>query len=73
MAKEKIKLQLKEIKGKDIEKAKVEQVAYDAGMNKTAQSLTAQLKDIARAFCLKVWGEVLNAAGIGVHFDLRGT
>ena len=46
----------KQLKAKDVEKAKVEQAAYDASMTKTAQSLTSQLRDIARAFCLEVWG-----------------
>ena len=32
---------------------KVEQVAYDAGMTKTAQILTTQLRDVARASVLK--------------------
>ena len=45
---------MKELEGKDAEKAKAKQAAYDAGMTKTAQSLTAQLWDVARAFCLKV-------------------
>lgn len=33
----------------DVEKARVEQAAYDAGMTKTTQSLTAQLRDVAHA------------------------
>jgi len=46
-AKEQIKLQQKELKGKDVEKAKAEQAMYDVGMTKTAQSLIAQLRDVA--------------------------
>ena len=46
----------KQLKAKDVEKAKVEQADYDSGMTKTAQSLTSQLRDIARAFCLEEWG-----------------
>ena len=53
-AKEQIKLQQKELKGKDAEKAKAEQAMYDAGMTKTAQSLIAQLRDVAWALCLEV-------------------
>ena len=51
---------------------KAKQVTYDAGMTKTAQSLIAQLRDVARAFCLEVWGEALNATGVGVDSDLGG-
>ena len=72
LAKEQIKLQQKELEGNDAEKAKVEQVAYDAGITKTTQSLTAQLRDVARAFYLEVWGEAINAIVVGVNFDLGG-
>lgn len=40
-------------------------------MTKTAQSLIAQLRDIARAFCLDVWGEALNTAGVSTKLELR--
>ena len=72
MAKEQIKLQQKELEGNDAKKAKAEQVAYDAGMTKTTQSLTAQLRDVARAFYLEVWGEAINAIVVSVNFDLGG-
>lgn len=60
----KTKQQYKQLEAKDVEMAKSKQVAYDAGMTKTAQSLTAQLRVIARAFYLEVWGEALNAARV---------
>lgn len=41
LVKEQIKLQTKELGKKDVEREKVEQAAYDAGMNKTTQSFTA--------------------------------
>ena len=44
--------------------AMAEQVAYNAGMTMIAQSQTAQLKDISWDFCLEVWGQALNAAGV---------
>lgn len=40
-------------------------------MRRTAQSLTAQLRDVARAFCAKVLGEALNDAGVDVDSKLR--
>ena len=52
----KVKQQQKQQEAKDAEKAKSKQVAYDAGMTKIAQSLISQLRDVARAFCLEVWG-----------------
>ncbi|KAL0008119.1 hypothetical protein SO802_009621 [Lithocarpus litseifolius] len=71
LAIEKTKQQQKQLKAKDIEKAKAEQAAYDAGITKTAQSLTAQLQDVARAFCLELWGEALNEAGVSTELELR--
>ena len=37
----------KQLEAKDAEKAKAEQTVYDAGMTKMAESLTAQLRDVA--------------------------
>ena len=54
LAMEKTKQQQKQLEDKDAEKAKAEQAAYDARKTKTAQSLTAQLKDVAQAFCVEV-------------------
>ena len=61
----------KQLEAKDAKKAKAEQVAYDAGMTKTAESLIAQLRDVARAFYLEVWGQALNAARISIESELR--
>ena len=60
----------KQLETKEKEKAEAEQAAYDAGMTKTAESLTAQLRDVAHAFCLKVWGQALNAAGVDTESKL---
>lgn len=59
------------MEAKDQEKAEAEQVAYDAGMKKTAESLIAQLRDIARAFCLEVWGHALDAVGVSTESELQ--
>lgn len=40
-------------------------------MKKTTESLTAQLKDVARAFCLEVWGHALDAARVSTKFEFR--
>lgn len=68
----KVKQQQNQLEAKDAEKAKAKQAAYDAGgMTKTAQSLTAQLKDIAQAFCLEVWGHALTIARVSTKSKLR--
>ena len=69
---EKTKQQKKQLEDKDAKRAKAKQAAYDAGMIKTTQSLTAQLKDVARTFCAEVWSEFLNVAGVMADFNLRG-
>ena len=56
---------------KDAKKAKAAQVAYDVSMTKTAESLTAQFRDVARAFYLEVWGQALNVARISTESELR--
>ncbi|XP_075645347.1 uncharacterized protein LOC142616359 [Castanea sativa] len=68
-------VELKQVQGllatKEQEQATAEQVAYDAGMKKVSDSLTAQLKGVARAFCLEVWGHALDAAGVAADEELR--
>lgn len=40
-------------------------------MTKVVESLTAQLRDAARAFCLEVWGQALNPARVSTESELR--
>ena len=58
------------MEAKDVEKAKAEQMAYNTGITKTAQCLTAQLQDVARAFCLGLWGQALTATGVSTESKL---
>ena len=46
----------KQLETKEKEKAEAKQATYDADMTKAVKSLTAQLRDVAHAFCLEVWG-----------------
>ena len=66
-----LKLTKKKLDDKAAEIAQAEQAAYNAGMTKTAKSLTAQLRDVARAFCLEVWGQALNIAMVSTESELR--
>lgn len=59
----------KQLETKKVEKAQTEQVAYNVGMTNVAESLTAQLRDVARAFFLEVWGQVLNTAGVSTESE----
>ena len=62
LAKEKIELQWKELEGKEVELSNAEQAAYELGQKETLASITLQIKDLGREFCLQVWIEALNAA-----------
>lgn len=69
---EKTKQLQKQLEEKDAKRAKVEQAVYDASITKTTQSLTAQLRDVARAFYVEVQGEAFNATRVSADFELRG-
>lgn len=60
----------KQLETMEKEKVEAKQAAYDAGMTKAVESLTIQLKDITRAFYLKVWGQALTATRIGIESEL---
>ena len=62
LAKEKIELQWKELEGKEVELSNAEQAAYELGQKETLASITLQIRDLGREFCLQVWIEALNAA-----------
>lgn len=59
------------MEAKEAEKAQAEQAAYDAGMAKTIASLTAQFRDVGRAFSQEVWDEAMNAARVDPESELR--
>ena len=61
----------KKLDDKAAEMAKAEQAAYDAGMTKIAESLTAQLRDVARAFYLEMWGQARTLAGVSTELELK--
>ena len=66
-----LKQRKKKLDDKAAEMAQAEQAAYDMGMTKTVESLTVQLRNVARAFCLEVWGQALNAVGVSTESELR--
>ena len=67
----KFKQQQKQLEAKDAEKAKAEQVAYNASKTKTTQSLTTQLQDVAQAFCLEVQGQALTSTKVSTELEVR--
>ena len=61
----------KKLEAKEAEMSKAKQAIYDAGVTKTAESLTAQFRDVAQTFYLEVWGQALNAARVNIESELR--
>ena len=61
----------KQLEAKEKEKAEAEQAESDPGITKVVESLTAQLKHVTCTFCLKVWGQALNAVGVDIELELR--
>ena len=59
----------KQLEAQEAKKAQAEQATYDVSMTKVAESLTAQLRDVARAFCLEVQGQALNAVGVNTESE----
>lgn len=53
----------KKLEAKEVEMSQAEQAAYKAGMTKATERLTTQLRDVAQAFCLEVWGQVYKRCG----------
>ena len=58
---------------KEAEKAveEAEQEGYDVGMAETKENLRAQVTSVCRGYCLQVWNEVLNQAGVDASSTMR--
>ncbi|KAL0000073.1 hypothetical protein SO802_019675 [Lithocarpus litseifolius] len=54
---------------KAVEKAK--QDGYDVGVAKTGETLKAEVFGVCRTYCIQVWNEALNQAGVEASFALR--
>ncbi|XP_065617525.1 uncharacterized protein LOC136062437 [Quercus suber] len=63
-AKEQINLLKKKLE--DVEKAKdqAEQDGYNVGVAETKEALRVEVSGVCRAYCLQVWNEALNLAGV---------
>ena len=48
-----------------------EQEGYDIGMTETEEALRAEVSRVYRNYCLQVWNETLNQAGVEVSSVLR--
>ena len=58
---------------KEVEKAveEAEQEGYNVRMAETEENLRAQVTRVCRGYCLQVWNEVLNQAGVDASSPMR--
>ena len=58
---------------KEVEKAveEAEQEGYNVRMAETEENLRAQVTRVCRGYCLQVWNEVLNQAGVDASSIMR--
>lgn len=61
----------KQLETMEKEKLVAKQTAYEARMTKTTESLTAQFRDVARAFYTEVWGQALTTVGVSAKSKLQ--
>ena len=48
-----------------------EQKGYDVGLVKTKKALRAEISGVCRTYCLQVWNEAINLAGmVGIKASL---
>ena len=57
----------------DAEKAKdqAEQNGYDVGVIETEKALKAEVSGVCKAYCLQVWNEAFNLAGVEASSSLK--
>ena len=73
IAREQIEAQKKELEKKEEALAQTEQSGYDTGVKEIEDILKAQVTGVCRSYCLQVWTEALNLAGVGASSDLSKT
>ena len=64
---------MKKLDDKAAEMAKAKKAAYNVGMTKIVESFIAQLRDVAWAFCLEVWGQALNVVRVSTESKLKAS
>ena len=47
------------------------QEGYDVGVVETEEALSVKVSKVCRFYCLRVWNEALNRAGVEASFVLR--
>ena len=71
IARETIDSQEKELKKKVEDIAQAKQAGYDVRVKETEDALRAQVTKVYQGYCLQVWTEALNLAGVDASSELR--
>ena len=71
IAKEQITALGKKLEEAEKAKEQAEQEGYDIGVAETEDALRAEVVGVCRHYCLQVWNEALDQAGVEASFSLR--
>ena len=66
-----IKTLTKKLEKAEKAKEQAEQEGYDVGVVETEEALRAEVSEVCRFYCLQVWNEALDRAGVEAYFALR--
>ena len=69
--KDHIKVLKKKLEEAEKAKDQVEQDGYNVGVAEIEEALRAKVLEVCRSYCLQVWNEALNQAGVEAFFSLR--
>ena len=70
-ARDQIKALSKKLEGAEKAKDQAEQDGYEVGVAKTEEALRVEVSEVCRYYCLQVWNETLNQAGVEASSALR--
>ena len=71
VARGQIKTLTKKLEKAEKAKEQAEQEGYDVGVVETEEALRAEVSEVCRFYCLQVWNEALDRAGVEAYFALR--
>ena len=70
-AKDQIRALTKKLEEAEKAKEQAKQDGYDVGVAETEEALRAEVSEVCRYYCLQVWNEALNQAGVEASSILR--
>lgn len=71
IVKEQLETHKKQLEKAEEVAAQAKQEGYDTGVKETEENLKAQVTYVCRVYCLQVWTEALDRAGVSASSELR--